>query len=261
MSWSWNVLYHMYFSSTSWSITVGIALVVTIHVFLLLFAFSFPLAPFLLFTWSSLRWARPIKRKYAKCFSFQDTKIWLTSCLTLNQCRQHLWVGRKRTQEATSEAAGPASPPVSSRAGRSQTLASWRGNSCGTSSSSRPRKIGRCCTGRCSRRPASPWSRPRRSGLWSSPSIGGSWDQRSPWGAIIEKGFLDPEWLPEGHRFWPQLVHLEKKPSTKLEIPFWQVASALPHFGWQLKIEKWYPMNILRINWLYRKNLINGGAQ
>ena len=47
--------------STSWSITVGIALVVTIHVFLLLFAFSFPLAPFLLFTWSSLRWARPIK--------------------------------------------------------------------------------------------------------------------------------------------------------------------------------------------------------
>ena len=47
--------------STSWSITVGIALVVTIHVFLLLFAFSFPLAPFLLFTWSSLRWARPIE--------------------------------------------------------------------------------------------------------------------------------------------------------------------------------------------------------
>ena len=172
--------------STSWSITVGIALVVTIHVFLLLFAFSFPLAPFLLFTWSSLRWARPIKM-----FQSQAEKYdFLTSCLTLNRCRQHLWVGRKRTQEATSEAAGPASPPVSSRAGRSQTLASWRGNSCGTSSSSRPRKIGRCCTGRCSRRPASPWSRPRRSGLWSSPSIGGSWDQRSPWGAIIEKGQL-----------------------------------------------------------------------
>ena len=114
-------------------------------------------------------------------------KNFFTSYLTLNRCRQHLWVGQKQTQEATSAAAGPASPPASSRAGRSPTLASWRGNSCGTSSSDRPRKIGRCCTGRCSRRPASPWSRPRRSGLWSSPSIVGSWDQRSPWGAIIEK--------------------------------------------------------------------------
>ena len=41
-----------------------------------------------------------------------------------------------------------------------------------------------------------------------------------PEGAIIEKGFLDPERLPEGHRLWPQLVHLEQKSSTKLEIPF-----------------------------------------
>ena len=172
--------------STSWSITVGIALVVTIHVFLLLFAFSFPLAPFLLFTWSSLRWARPIRT-----FQSQAEKYdFLTSYLTLNRCRQHLWEGRKQTQEATSAAAGPASPPASSRAGRSPTLASWRGNSCGTSSANRPRRIGRCCTGRCSRRRASPWSRPRLSGLWSSPSIAGSWDQRSPWGAIIEKGQL-----------------------------------------------------------------------
>ena len=173
--------------STSWSITVGIALVVTIHVFLLLFAFSFPLAPFLLFTRSSLRWARPIES-----ISIAGWKkiTFFTSYLTLNRCRQHLWAGRKQTQEATSEATGPASPPVSSRAGRSQTLASWRGNSCGTSSEDRPRRNGRCCTGRCSRRPASPWSRPRRSGLWSSPSIAGSWDQRSPWGAIIEKGQL-----------------------------------------------------------------------
>ena len=36
----------------------------------------------------------------------------------------------------------------------------------------------------------------------------------------FEKGFLDPERLPEGHRLWPQLVHLEQKSSTKLEIPF-----------------------------------------
>ena len=66
--------------------------------------------------------------------------------------------------------------------------------------------------------------------------------------------------LPEWHRLWPQLIHLQQKPSAKLQVPFWQVAATLSNFGWQLWKENafssWEKATVEN----YRENLINGGA-